>query len=80
MATERKTHFVSRYIRDVDAKHIHFLTGRESSIKALTSAVGFNAGVRQGHGSVRASGGHHGRDAEGKVSRYLYGVEFAPAT
>ena len=42
MAADRKKDFVRRYIRDAREQNIHFLTGREGSIKALTSAVGFN--------------------------------------
>ena len=59
MAADRKKDFVRRYIRDAREQNIHFLTGREASIKALTSAVGFNVAYDTGHRSVRASGGDH---------------------
>ena len=41
MALSRKKEFMRRFIRDAVPENIHFLTGRESSIQALTSAVGF---------------------------------------
>ena len=78
MATSRKKEFMRRFIRDATPENIHFLTGRESSIKALTTAVGFryvyDAAIDQyAHPAaitVLTPAGH--------VSRYLYGVEFAP--
>jgi protein SCO1/2 len=78
MAADRKKDFVRRYIRDAREQNIHFLTGREASIKALTSAVGFNVA----YDTATAQWAHPAAitivTAQGKVSRYLYGVEFAP--
>ena len=78
MATSRKREFLRRFIRQSTPENIHFLTGREASIKALTGAVGFryvyDASIDQfAHPAaitVLTPAGH--------VSRYLYGVEFAP--
>ena len=78
MATERKKDFVSRYIRTVDASHIHFLTGRETSIKALTGAVGFRYAWDQQTGQYAHPAAITITTGDGRVSRYLYGVEFAP--
>ena len=78
MATERKANFVSRYIRTVDAKNIHFLTGRESSIKALTSAVGFRYAWDDATKQFAHPAAITIATADGRVSRYLYGVEVAP--
>ena len=78
MATERKKNFVSRYIRTVNPEHIHFLTGRESSIKALTSAVGFRYAWDQQTNQFAHPAAITVTTADGRVSRYLYGVEFAP--
>jgi protein SCO1/2 len=78
MATERKKNFVSRYIHKVDAAHIHFLTGRESSIKSLTSAVGFRYAWDQATGQFAHPAAITIATNDGRVSRYLYGVEFAP--
>ena len=51
MALDRKKQFVRRFIRTPLDGNIHFLTGRESSVKALTGYADV---------AVRASGGHHG--------------------
>ena len=78
MAADRKKDFVRRYIRDAREQNIHFLTGRESSIKALTSAVGFNMAYDTATDQWAHPAAITIVTAEGKVSRYLYGVEFAP--
>lgn len=78
MAVERKKNFVGRFIREADPGHIHFLTGRESSIKALTSAVGFRYAYDQATGQYAHPASIMVATPEGRMSRYLYGVEFAP--
>ena len=78
MAADRKKDFVRRYIRDAREQNIHFLTGRESSIKALTSAVGFNVAYDTATDQYAHPAAITIVTAEGQVSRYLYGVEFAP--
>jgi protein SCO1/2 len=78
MATERKKNFVSRYIRTIDKTHIHFLTGRESSIKALAGAVGFRYAWDQQTGQYAHPAAIMITTGDGRMSRYLYGVEFAP--
>lgn len=78
MAVERKKDFVSRFIRGRDPAHIHFLTGRESSIKALTGAVGFRYAYDEATGQYAHPASIMVTTADGRMSRYLYGVEFAP--
>ena len=78
MATERKKQFVSRYIHDTDGSRVHFLTGRESSIKALTTAVGFRYVWDQQTSQFAHPAAITVATANGRISRYLYGVEFAP--
>ena len=77
-AADRKKDFVRRYIRDAREQNIHFLTGREASIRALTSAVGFNVAYDTATDQYAHPAAITIVTAEGKVSRYLYGVEFAP--
>ena len=60
------------------AAAIHFLTGRQASIDALTTAVGFrykyDPAIDQfAHPAVITV-----LTPEGRVSRYLFGIEFAP--
>ena len=78
MAAAKREAFLTRYGRPASAASIHFLTGRQASIDALTSAVGFRykydpAIDQYAHPSVVTV-----LTADGRVSRYLFGIEFAP--
>lgn len=78
MAAERRAAFLKRYGRPGTESGVNFLTGRQPSIDALTQAVGFkyayDATIDQfAHPSVLTV-----LTPEGKVSRYLFGIEFAP--
>ena len=78
MAAERKREFVRRYIRDAREANIHFLTGREASIKALTNAVGFRYTYDAAIDQYAHPAAITVLTPQGHVSRYLYGIEFAP--
>jgi protein SCO1/2 len=78
MARERRTAFLKRYSRPGSDAAVHFLTGREESIRQLTDAVGFHfkydpAIDQFAHPAVLTV-----LTPEGRVSRYLFGIEFAP--
>ena len=78
MARERREAFLTRYGRPDAGAGVHFLTGRQESIAALAEAVGFryryDAQVDQyAHPSVLTV-----LTPDGRVSRYLFGIEFAP--
>ena len=77
-AAERKKTFVRRYLRNADEASIHFLTGREESIRALTSAVGFRYAYDKAIDQYAHPAAITILTSAGHVSRYLYGVEFAP--
>ncbi len=57
---------------------MHFLTGREADDRRAHERGRLPVHVRPGDRSVRAPGAHHRAHADGRVSRYLYGIEFAP--
>jgi protein SCO1/2 len=79
MAAERKQHFLRRWmIRDAREGSIHFLTGREDSIKALTGAVGFRYTWDAETSQFAHPAAITVATTDGRISRYLYGVEFAP--
>jgi protein SCO1/2 len=78
LASERKPLFVHRFLTKVDDSHIHFLTGREASIKALTGAVGFRYVWDQQTNQFAHPAAISVLTPDGRMSRYLYGVEFAP--
>lgn len=78
MARDRKQQFVRRYIRAANQDQIHFLTGRESSITALTKTVGFRYAWDEASRQFAHPAAITILTPQGRVSRYLYGVEFAP--
>ena len=78
MAAERKKDFLRRYIRDANPANVHFLTGRDASIRAVTSAVGFRYAYDKAIDQYAHPAAITVLTADGRVSRYLYGVEFAP--
>jgi protein SCO1/2 len=78
MAADRKKDFLRRYIRDANPANVHFLTGRDASIQALTRAVGFRYAYDKAIDQYAHPAAITVLTADGRVSRYLYGVEFAP--
>ena len=78
LAANSKAGIVRRYARSGTESGFHFLTGRQEAIKALADAVGFhyawdpaiNQYAHPAAVTVLTPGGH--------VSRYLFGVDFAP--
>lgn len=78
LAAAKKVSYLDRYGRPQTAAGWHFLTGSPESIAKLTGAVGFRyawdpAAQQYAHpsGLVVATG-------DGRVSRYLFGVEYEP--
>lgn len=78
LAAQKKKAYFERYRRPGADQGMHFLTGRPESIKTLTDAVGFkyvyDASIDQfAHPAAVTILTH-----DGEVSRYLFGIEFAP--
>jgi len=78
LAAAKKAEYLTRYNRPGAEAGWHFLTGDEASIKALTKAVGFRyiwdpVTKQYGHAS-----GIMVLTPQGKLSRYFYGIEYAP--
>lgn len=78
LAAQKKKAYFERYRRPGSDAGMHYLTGRPESIKALTDAVGFkyvyDASIDQfAHPAVLTV-----LTKSGVVSRYLFGIEFAP--
>lgn len=78
LAAAKKSEYLKRYNRPGSEAGWHFLTGDEAAIKALTKAVGF----RYIWDSVTKQYGHASGimilTPQGKLSRYFYGIEYAP--
>lgn len=77
-AAARKQTYLKRYNRPNTANGFHFLTGTEESIKALTSAVGFRYRYDAATDQFAHASGIMIATPEGRLSRYFYGVEYAP--
>ena len=78
LAAEKKATYVDRYGRPGTQGGFHFLTGHSASIDVLTRAAGFkyrfdDRSKQFVHGSAIMV-----LTPDGELSRYLYGVEFAP--
>jgi protein SCO1/2 len=78
LARKKKETFLKSYGREGADKGWHFLTGEQPSIDAVTKAVGFRyawdeATKQFAHASVIMI-----LTPEGKMSRYYFGVEYAP--
>jgi protein SCO1/2 len=78
MALAKKTGYVKHYERPTANAGIHFLTGRQASIDTLADAVGFRYVYDEAIDQYAHPAAVTVLTAQGKVSKYLYGVEFAP--
>jgi protein SCO1/2 len=78
LAAEKKISYLRRYGRANTANGFHFLTGDEASIKALTDAVGFHYKYDPITDQFAHASGIMILTPEGRISRYFYGVEYAP--
>jgi protein SCO1/2 len=78
IAARKKANYLQRYRRPDTANGWHFLTGSESSIKALTEAVGYQYKFDPATGQFAHASAIMILTPQGKLSRYFYGVEYAP--
>lgn len=78
LAAEQKRRILSRYGRHGTDAGWHFLTGRQEEITRLTRAVGFRYAYDEERDEYAHAAGAVFLTPKGKVSRYLYGIEFAP--
>lgn len=77
-ARAKKTPYVSRYGRPGAAAGWHFLTGEKPAIDALTEAVGFRYAWDEKIGQFAHASAIYVATPEGRLSRYIYGIEYAP--
>jgi protein SCO1/2 len=78
LAASKKQSYLRRYGRANTANGWHFLTGDPANIKALTDAVGFHYKYDAASDQFAHASGIMILTPEGRLSRYFYGVEFAP--
>jgi protein SCO1/2 len=77
-AAAKKTDLLSTFRRPGAATGWHFLTGEEGSIRRLAEAIGFRYAYDPGTSQYAHASGVVVATADGRVSRYFFGVEYAP--
>lgn len=77
-AAEQKRKHLDHYGRDGAEEGWAFLTGDEPEIRALADAVGFRYARDEATGEYAHAAGVVVVTPDGRISRYLYGVEIAP--
>jgi protein SCO1/2 len=78
MAQAKKASYLKHYQRPTGEAGIHFLTGRQPAIDALADAVGFRYAYDEAIDQYAHPAAVTVLTPKGHVSKYLYGVEFAP--
>jgi protein SCO1 len=78
LASAKKQEYIERLRKPEAASGWHFLTGQEAQIQALTKAVGFRYLWDPVTKQYAHASGIVVLTPQGKVSRYFYGVEYAP--
>jgi len=79
LAKNKKASYLTRYGRGAGAENgWHFLTGTQSEIDKVTQAVGFNYEFDEATNQFAHAGGIMIITPDGRISRYLYGIDYAP--
>lgn len=78
LAKNKKANYVERYGRAGSEDGWHFLTGAQDSIDKVTKAAGFNYKWDERSNQFAHAGGIMVVTPEGKMSRYLYGIDYPP--
>jgi len=78
LAKNKKESYMKRYGRPGTENGWHFLTGTQSEIDKVAKAVGFNYYWDEKSDQFAHAGGIMVATPEGKLSRYFYGIDYAP--
>ena len=78
LAAAKKVNYVDGYGREGGESGWHFLTGDQASINALTQALGYRYIYDPETDEYVHASGIAILTPNGKIARYLFGVEFAP--
>jgi protein SCO1/2 len=78
LASKKKEHYLEAYGRPGTEGGWHFLTGDEAGIEAVTESVGFQYAYDAERGQFAHAAAIYVATPEGKLARYLFGVEYAP--
>jgi protein SCO1/2 len=77
-ARAKKANYIERYNRPGAEAGWHFLTGNSREISALTRAVGFRYAYNASIGQFAHASGIMVATPDGRLSHYLYGIEYWP--
>ena len=77
-AASKKQMYMRRYGRAGTANGWHLLTGNEANIKALMDTIGYHYKYDAATDQYAHASGIMVLTPEGRLSRYFYGVEYAP--
>lgn len=77
LALEKKQHYVEEYGKPGADGGWHFLTGQQESITKLADAIGFRYVYDEDAKQFAHASGIMVLTPEGKLARYLYGIEYA---
>jgi protein SCO1 len=77
-AADKKENYLRRYGKPNTANGWHFLTGDEPNIKALMDAAGFHYKYDAATDQYAHASAIMVVTPDGKLSKYFYGVEYAP--
>jgi protein SCO1/2 len=78
LAKNKKESYMKRYGRPGTENGWHFLTGTQSEIDKVANAVGFKYVYDAQTNQFAHAGGVMIITPQGKISRYLYGIDYAP--
>ncbi|WP_437224123.1 SCO family protein [Planctomicrobium sp. SH661] len=78
LASRKRKQYLAQYDSPGSEDGWHFLTGDQESIDALCRTIGFRTKYDEITGQYAHASGIVVCTPDGMVSRYLYGVEFAP--
>ena len=78
LAAEQKRQILARYNRSGTEDGWHFLTGSQSAIDDLTDDVGFRYVYDRDRDEYAHAAGVTVLTPEGRVARYLFGIDFPP--
>ncbi len=77
-AAAKKATYLDRYQRPGSERGWHFLTGDEATIKRVTDTAGFQFAWDAASQQFAHASGIVVTTPEGKLSRYLFGIEYPP--
>ena len=78
LAAEKKAQYIRTYRRPEAGAAWHFLTGGQESIERLAAAVGYKYAYDPKTNLYAHASGIVVLTPSGKISRYFYGIEYAP--